>query len=121
MTYGVKLIRTVSVGNGDQRFYEEIILKVNADSFDDAYSKAEAYAQNNAGEYRNTNNEIVRTIKTEAVDCFLAFEEEDSVQELYSSFYTNSTALSEDEFYRSVTTPCEEDALLLLRNQEFNI
>ena len=44
MEYGVKVIHTHTVGEEDVRFYEELILKVNASSFDEAYEKAERYS-----------------------------------------------------------------------------
>ena len=43
MIYGVKVIHTYMVGEDDQRFYEELILRVKAQSFDEAYEKAEKY------------------------------------------------------------------------------
>ena len=39
MIYGVKVIHTRSVGEDGRRFYEELILRVEANSFDEAYEK----------------------------------------------------------------------------------
>ena len=78
MIYGVKVIHTNTVGSDDRRFYEEMILTVNAESFDEAYEKAEKYIQrymqDDVCEYTNIYNETVKTLRIEAVDCFLALE-----------------------------------------------
>ncbi len=43
MRYGVKVIHTHTIGKNDRRIYEELILMVDAESFDHAYEKAEIY------------------------------------------------------------------------------
>ena len=43
MTYGVKVIHTHVVGENGKKFYEELILRVEADSFDEAFEKAKTY------------------------------------------------------------------------------
>ena len=72
MTYGVKVIHTITVGENDQRYYEELILRVEADSFDNAYEKAESYMKDAACEYKNPKGDTVKTLCIEAVDYFLA-------------------------------------------------
>lgn len=120
MIYGVKVIHTHAVGENDRRYYEELILRVDADSFDDAYEKAEQYMKGAVCEYRNPEGETVRTISIEAVDCFLAYEPEGDVQEVYSSFSCNHSPLSEEEYYKVILSSCEEEELRHLRNSEFN-
>lgn len=120
MLYGVKVIHTQSVGEDAQRFYKELILRVEAESFDEAYEKAEKYIQDDVCEYTNIYGEAVKTLKIEAVDCYLVFDEEDGVQEVYSSFSTNNSALPEEEYYQTIACPCEEKELRPLRNKEFN-
>lgn len=120
MIYGVKVIHTYMVGEDDQRFYEELILRVKAQSFDEAYEKAEKYMQDANCEYTNIYGETVKTFQIEAIDCFLAFEGEADVQELYSSFSTNRCSLTEDEYYEAIISPCTEKELRPLRNKEFN-
>lgn len=118
MIYGVKIIKTQSVGEDNKRFYEELILKVTAESFDEAYEKAENYMKETeeaVGDYINISNEQVRTLSTEAVDCFLALEPENDIQEIYSSFSTNKTCLSDDEYYDIVSSSCTENELKRLR------
>lgn len=120
MTYGVKVIHTKTVGENDQRYYEELILRVDADSFDDAYEKAACYMKDAACEYKNPKGDTVKTLRIEAVDCFLAYEPEGDVQEMYSSFSRNHSSLTEEEFYNAISTSCVEEELRPLRNAEFN-
>ena len=120
MIYGVKVIHTHTVGSEDRRFYEESILKVDAESFEEAYDKAEKYIQDAVCAYKNIYSEDVKTISIEAIDCFCAFDPEGDVQEIYSSFYTNRSALPEDVYYKEITSPCDENELRPLRNIEFN-
>ncbi|MBQ2667138.1 MAG: DUF4288 domain-containing protein [Clostridia bacterium] len=119
MTYGVKAIRTISVGSHDRLFYEEIILSISAESFDEADKKATLYLQDYFSEYINPDGKIVRTENIEITDCFLAYEPEGDAQELYSAFTTNRTASSENEFYQNLVTPCDAEELSPLRNQAF--
>lgn len=120
MIYGVKVIHTHTVGSEDRRFYEESILKVDAESFEEAYEKADKYMQNAVCSYKNIYSENVKTVSIEIIDSFLAYEPEEDVQEVYSSFFTNHSALAEDAYYKAITSPCDEKELRPLRNIEFN-
>lgn len=120
MTYGVKVIHTQVVGEDEKRFYEELILKVEAKSFDEAYEKAERYMQDYACDYTNVYGKRVKTLKIEAVNCFLAFDAEGNVQEIYSSTSTNSVSLKEDEYYAAIASACEDEELYQLRDKDFN-
>ena len=120
MTYGVKVIHTHVVGENGKKFYEELILRVEADSFDEAFEKAEKYMENDVCDYTNTNGENVKTLKIEAVNCFLSFDSEGDVQEIYSSFSMNTTSLSEEEYYDAITSDCDEKERYPLRNKDFN-
>lgn len=113
MDFGVKVIHTYMVGQDRLRLYEEIILKVNAESFDEAYEKAERHMKNCICEYKNINNETVKTLKIEAIDCFAAFDEENDVQEVFSSFSVNKTKLSEDDYYGAITSDCSVEDLCM--------
>ena len=53
MKYGVKVILTYSVEPDNRKFYEESIYLVDAESFDDAYEKAEKYTSEIDLEYTN--------------------------------------------------------------------
>ena len=120
MIYGVKVIHTRSVGEDGRRFYEELILRVEANSFDEAYEKADKYMLDYTCDFINVYGEKVTTHKIEAIDCFLAIEDEPDVQEVYSSFSTNRSCLSETEYYEVIASPCGVEELYPLRNSEYN-
>ena len=82
--YGVKILYTYTVN--DDVFYEESILRVRAESFEQAYARAEEYAKSRKEkEYKNADGLAVR-ITYEAVDCFHIQEEGDAMEEVYSAF-----------------------------------
>ena len=120
MKYGVKVIFTYSVEPDNRRFYEESIYLVNAESFDDAYKMAEKHTNDMDLEYINPSGQKVRTEKIDFVDCFLAFDEENGVQEVYSTIFKNKSSLSENNFYKAITYECDAEELFDLRYQEFN-
>ena len=120
MKYGVKVILTYSVEPDNRKFYEESIYLVDADSFDDAYRKAEEYTKDFDLEHTNPKGQKVKTVKIDFVDCFLAFDEEDGVQEIYSTTFKNKSSLSEDDFYKAITNQCDVEELDALRYEEFN-
>ncbi len=114
MRYGVKVMNTYCVE--DKRFYEESILMLNASSFDDALDKAEVYMDDCEKEYENCDDKIVKLEKTEVLDCFLVYED-DEIVEVYSSFSTNKTFLSDDDFYKAITDIADADKLYPLRHK----
>lgn len=120
MLYGVKVIHTYTVGDNEKRYYEELILLVNADSFESAYEKADRYMEDTVCEYKNPKGETVKTLCIETVNCFLAFEPEGDVQEVFSSFSSNRTLLTEDAYYEAISSSCDKEELRPLRNAEFN-
>ena len=71
-------------------------------------------------EYQNPQGETVKTLKIELVNCFLAYVPEDDVEEVYSSFSSNHSVLTEEEYYKVISTSCGENELRPLRNAEFN-
>lgn len=120
MKYGVKVIFTYSAEPDNRKFYEESIYLVDAESFDDAYEKAEEYTRGFDLEHTNTKGQKVTTEKIDFVDCFLAFDEEDGVQEVYSTTFQNKSSLTEEEFYEAITNQCDADGMYDLRYEEFN-
>ena len=120
MKYGVKVVYTYSVGEKKKKYYEEQILLVDADSFDEAYKKAEAYISDYDTEYINPAKEIVKTENIEILDCFEAFDADGDVQEIYSSTTKNRSSLTEEEYYQLITDQCEADEMTDLRYEEFN-
>lgn len=120
MKYGIKVIFTYSVGPDNQRFYEESIYLVEAESVDDAYKKAEEYTKDFDLEYTNPKGQLVKTEKIDFLDCFFAFDEENGVQEIYSSIFKNRSSLLEKDFYEAITDQCNVEELYVLRYEEFN-
>ena len=114
MKYGVKVIYTYCVE--DKRFFEESILMLQASSFDDALDKAENYIKNSEREYTNCDDNIVRLEKSEVLDCFLIYEDDDII-EAYSSFSTNKTSLSDDDFYKAISDIADAEKLYPLRHK----
>ena len=120
MKYGVKVIFTYSVEPDCRKYYEESIYLVDADSFDDAYEKAEKYTSVIDSEYINSKGQKVKTEKIDFTDCFLAFDEEYGVQEVYSAILKNKSSLSEKDFYELITNQCDTEEMYDLRHKIFN-
>jgi hypothetical protein len=120
MKYGVKVILTYSVEPDNRKFYEESIYLVDAETFDDAYEKAEEYTREFELEYTNPKGQKVKTEKIDFIDCFLAFDEEDGVQEIYSATLKNESSLSDEDFYEAITNQCDAEEMYDLRYDEFN-
>lgn len=120
MKYGVKVIFTYSVEPDNQKFYEESIYLVDAESFDDAYKKAEEHTKDFDLEHINPKGQKVKTEKIDLIDCFLAFDEEDGAQEVYSTTFKNKSPLSEEDFYKAITNQCAAEEMYDMRYDEFN-
>lgn len=120
MKYGVKVIFTYSVEPDDKKFYEESIYLVEAESSDDAYKKVEEYTKDFDLEYTNPKGQSVKTEKIDFLDCFFAFDEENGVQEIYSSTFNNKSILSEKDFYEVITNQCNVEEMYALRYEKFN-
>ncbi len=120
MKYGVKVIFTYSVEPDNRIFYEESIYLIGAESFDGAYKKAEEYTKDFDMEHINPKGQKVKTEKIDFIDCFLAFDEEDGVHEIYSTTFKNKSSLSEEDFYKAITNQCDAEEMYDLRYDEFN-
>lgn len=111
--YGVKLIIKYDIqGENPQTLYEEQVLKISADSFDDAYQKAENYAEEYIDKYTNSGGDAVEISLYKAVDCFKCYEEENGIQEVYSGFIK-----ADEKALNSITSPCEAEELRILRHK----
>ena len=111
--FGVKLVYKYVVHSQEmQVLYEEQILKINADSFDDAYQKAENYIKSYIDKYTNINGDIVEISLYKVVDCFKCYDAGEEITEIYSGFLK-----SDDNALKSITTPCETDELFILRHE----
>lgn len=85
-TFGVKLIYKYVVHSPNpQVLYEEHILKICADSFDDAYQKTDKYIESYINKYTNINGDAVEISLYKVVDCFKCYNDSD-VEEIYSGF-----------------------------------
>ncbi len=120
MKYGVKVILTYSVEPDNRKFYEESIYLVDAESFEDAYEKAEEYTIGFDLEHTNPKGQKVKTEKIDFVDCFLTLDEENGVQEIYSTTFKNKSFLSDEDFYEAITNQCNTEEMYDLRYDEFN-
>ena len=111
--FGVKLIFKYVVNSEMPKvLYEEQILRIKAESFDNAYQKADEYIASYIDKYTNINGDIVEISLYKEVDCFLCYEEDDGIQEVYSGFLK-----LDDNALKSITTPCEIDDLFILRHE----
>lgn len=111
--YAVKLVyKYVVHSQKSQVLYEEQILRIKAESFEDAYKKADEYAASYVDKYTNINGDTVEISLYRAVDCFKCYEEENGIQEVYSDFLK-----ADDNALKSITTACEADELKILRHE----
>ena len=117
--YGVKAIITYLI-NGTKKIYEDMVLSVKAESFDNAYEKAKIHIEKSLFDYTNPFGESVEAVGFELLDCYLASDEESGVCEVYSTFITNKTTLKEEEYYEAITDQLSSDEAYVLRNIDFN-
>ena len=94
--YSVKLIIRSVVETGEV-FLEESILMIKAASFDDAYEKAERYAAESGicDAYRNCKGQLVTLEVVSYADCFLVFDDDEEVTEVYSSIKIPNETMTE--------------------------
>lgn len=113
MKYSVKLIIRHTVETGEV-FLEESIIMLDADSFDDAYLKAEQYAKEYVDDtYQNMYGKTVKSEVISFADCFSVFE--DDVMEVYSSFIKCREELPEEAVMAFWEEDCSRKDLLPLR------
>ncbi len=117
MKYSVKMVVRHTVETGEV-FLEESILMLDASSFDDAYSKAEQYVNNNENEinctYENMFGKRVQSKVVSFVDCFSVYDDDDVV-EVYSSIRKCSDGLCEDTLMKFFENSCSRQEMLPLR------
>ena len=117
--YGVKCVYKHTVTDGSV-FYEEQILTVMAESFDEAIERARKYADFQCGEHTNPMGDAVKTELHSMPNCFLAFDDEDGVREVYSNTVKNKLGLTERNFLASLLQECTKEEMYPLRYAEFN-
>ena len=113
--YGVKRVCRYAVGK--DVFYEERVLRVHADSFDDAIEKASRYAEASLDNGRiNMYGQSVEESVCETMNCYLIEENEAGIEETYSSIMKNQTKMSEEAFLDLLTGGCEREEMNPLRS-----
>jgi hypothetical protein len=103
--------------------YEESVIIVLADSFDNAYIKAELIAAEHNFEYPNIYGQTVQKSHIESVDCYL-IDDENAVQlqegvEVYSNLIDSSTGIDREIFKKQIY-PASDKIHYMLLNNEFS-
>ena len=116
MKYSVKLIIKHTVESGEV-FLEQSIIMLDANSFDDAYLRAEQYVNDNeiCCTYNNMYGMEVQSSLVSFADCFSVYEDEDVI-EVYSNMIKCSDELHEDKLIALHTNLCEREDMLSLRH-----
>ncbi len=115
-SYALKIFYRMTAGS--EVFYEEAIVLLKADSFDEAYEKAEIYAKAVCeDEYINLYGDAVKTELIDIVDCFQAFDEDSGAQEIYSRILKNRTPMNEEEFIDLLADSCTAEERTPLRSK----
>lgn len=73
--------------SGRTKFYEESVVLVVADSFEEAYKVAESNAS--MDEYMNKYGQTVTMELYDAVDCFRFYEQPQALTEVYSTIFSD--------------------------------
>lgn len=115
MKYSVKILLRHHVESGET-FVEESVLLVDADSFDDAYQKAEAYVVNYdiCAAYTNMYGCQVTSEIVSYADCFSVYEDDDII-EVYSSLLKCSEDLTAETIIGVLEASASREELLPLR------
>jgi hypothetical protein len=105
--------------------YEESIILVKAQSFDQAYSIAEKKAKEQEIDYHNPYDEMVEWQFVEALDCFILIDEKlQSGTELYSRFLRVPKYVPRekviDHYYPETVVENVVDHNFIFRNRNFN-
>ena len=116
--YGMKLLYRIEAG--EDVFFEEAVVRIQARSFEDAFQKAENYAQGECmDEYTNPYGERVRKRVESVRHCFEAFDETGDIQEIYSRI-VHSAAYDEEELKRALFDSADLAQMTALRVQQYN-
>ncbi|MBR1738617.1 MAG: DUF4288 domain-containing protein [Firmicutes bacterium] len=111
--YGLKMFFKYRVNN--EEFYEERIIRVKAESFDEAYNKAWEYAKSTIDEeHINPDGDRVYETIIDIVDCFLIYEDSDA-EEVYSSIKKRPQNMTEKEYIDFLSKSCSKEELKVIR------
>ena len=126
--YGVKLIKKLNIKGKPKKElideyykdtvqnFEETIVVVKAQSFDQAYKIAEEKALKDNEPYHNIYGQEVSWDLVKAIDCFLIYDEIESGTEVYSCFYQTSKAVSDNSFIQNNIVKDIEDGCRMGRS-----
>ncbi len=121
-TYGVKVIYRHEAG--EDVFYEESVISVKADSFDEAWEKAMAYAHEQCEDDEPHINPYGETVKSSVLEWSDGFivdkEEDDEVFEIYSRLMKDDLNMPAEVFNKSLIKSIGKEAGVALRYREFN-
>lgn len=95
-----------------KQFFEESILLVYADSFEQAYEQAEKKAKKNCTPYINLYGQKVKTKVYKWIDCFFIDKQLEKGTEIYSSIFLEKKKKRLKRRYKS----CCKKELYMLRN-----
>lgn len=123
--YGVKIIYKNYVidktsGQNKSIIYEEQILSVNATCPEEAYEKATKHAESCCDEYINPYNDIVKSEIYKITNCFIVYDDDDDVCELFSEYKINNIPIKNEDFERILSSHAAIEDLYILRYKEFN-
>lgn len=111
--YGVKVVYRRRAG--EEVFYEEQILRVEAEDFDQAYERAKACVETYCEEHVNPFGQRVWVEGFHLLDCYLADEEE-----IYSRIFQNPFGDDEEKLLTLLERHSSVEEMYSLRNAEFN-
>ncbi len=121
-TYGVKVIYRHEAG--EDVFYEESVISVKADSFDEAWEKAMAYAHEQCEDDEPHINPYGETVKSSVLEWSNVFivdkEEDDDVFEIYSRLMKDDLKLPAEEINKSLIKGISKEEGVAFRYREFN-
>ncbi|NLR46346.1 DUF4288 domain-containing protein [Priestia megaterium] len=137
--YGVKVLykhivsgkptpEKIDTNYNEHQIFEESILLIKAQSFDQAYELAEQEAKGHEDSYTNVYDQLVEFKYIESLDAFELFEDEElaSGTEVYSRFVHTSKGEKFSDFltrYYPEVVESEEEQIkrnFILRNRDFN-
>ena len=112
--YGVKVVYRYEVDG--EVFYEETVVRLRADSFDDAIDRAAEWAWNRVDdEHVNPEGAKVTETVCDAFQCYQVFEDGEEVEETFSRILKNKTGLPEPAFMDVLTDSLSRDEMRPIR------
>jgi len=118
--YSVKLIYKYTVtGEPDpilvDKFYEESVVLVVADSFEEAYKVAESNASMDV--YMNKYGQTVTMELYDAVDCFRFYEQPQALTEVYSTIFSDDANTDIESLVDKRYERCTIEEMHVLRHK----